>query len=174
MRSLECFVNKCGRTQDLRFTLIFMIKVFGWFMFWRIFYFNCTAVLVKYQTRISTAVLNLLLQSTKNIMNESCSVSGYAEHGAEHMHGAGHGAGRARAGPRMIMRSRTCVLGADRRQAHMSWTAGSYSRAPSASISYIEYDWVLLCCTWVRVLPRVLLRHASDQFLLQICTKIKF
>ena len=67
------------------FTLIFMIKVFGWFMFWRIFYFNCTAVLVKYQTRISTAVLNLLLQSTKNIMNESCSVSGYAEHGAEHM-----------------------------------------------------------------------------------------
>ena len=52
-------------------------------------YFNCTAVLVKYQTRISTAVLNLLLQSTKNIMNESCSVSGYAEHGAEHMHGAG-------------------------------------------------------------------------------------
>ena len=100
-------------------------------------------------------------------MNESCSVlgrgayvvSGYAEHGAEHtkfsMHGAGHGAaaGRARAGPRMILRSRTCVLGADRRQAHMSWTAGSYSRAPSASISYIEYDWVLLCCTWVRVLP---------------------
>ena len=69
------------------------------------FYFNCTAVLVvKYQTRISTAVLNLLLQSTKNIMNESCSVSGYAEHGAEHTHGAGHGAGRARAGPRMIMR----------------------------------------------------------------------
>ena len=45
----------------------------------------------------------------------------------EIMHGAGHGAGRARAGPRMILRAqrarstgcRTCVLGADRRQAHV-------------------------------------------------------
>ena len=54
-------------------------------------------------------------------------------------------------------REQALASGADRRQAHMSWTAGSYSRAPSASISYIEYDWVLLCCTWVRVLnlPRI-------------------